>query len=160
MFVYETQVEPSDLSANFDYTDDPTSGFVAVRVGPIGLIGFILDGGFIARGVEFFERVRECQPLNPTQWREVAVRAYAWAVRLRGREVALDYKIDIGRRVVDLDITVPKAAEEGPRPIDVVNRLAFSWGVSEEEVSTPDGDVLTSLHIGADFGRHHFGLRA
>ena len=84
-------------------------------------------------------------PLNPTQWREVVARAYAWAVRLRGREAAVEYGIDIGHRSFDLDITVPRAAEEGPRPVDVINRLTFSWGVSEEEVSTPDGEILTSL---------------
>jgi len=153
LFVYETQVDPSEPRANFDYADDPTSGFVAARVGPIGLIGFILDGGFIARGVEFFDRVRACQPLNPMQWREVVARAYAWAVRLRGREVTVDYEIDIGRRVFDLDIRVPREAEEGPTSVDVINRLAFSWGVSTAEVSTTDGQILTSLFDDEDAPR-------
>jgi len=144
VFVYQTQTTKELPAANFDYIDDPVSGMVAIRAGRLGVVGFVLDGGFVADRMDFFYNAVGAQPLNPIQFREVAALAYALAPALRFRDVTATHSMQPFETRVHVDVNYLSPIPEIPNLDMFADRLAFAWGLQEDDVRRGE-EIITSL---------------
>ncbi|HEY5709503.1 MAG TPA: hypothetical protein VIS51_08920 [Solirubrobacterales bacterium] len=81
VFVFRTL--DSEITANrFDFRDTTAFPFIALRLGPVGLVGCLLDWGSVAGALDIKD-VAEAQSieLHPTQFLQVAALLAHWRIR-------------------------------------------------------------------------------
>jgi hypothetical protein len=69
IFVFKTQ-NHSKASFQWDFCDNLDTYFIAVRMGEVGIIGVLADGGAQQLAVDFYDELKDF-PLHPIQFREL-----------------------------------------------------------------------------------------
>lgn len=69
LFVFKTQTH-SNVSFQWDFCDNIQTYFIAVRMGEVGIIGVLADGGAQKLDVDYYDELKNF-PLHPIQFREL-----------------------------------------------------------------------------------------
>jgi len=69
LFVFKTQTH-SNVSFQWDFCDNIQTYFIAVRMGEVGIIGVLADGGAQQLAVDYYDELKSF-PLHPIQFREL-----------------------------------------------------------------------------------------
>jgi hypothetical protein len=80
LFVYET-MEPSDRKMGFDYWDPPPGLGLSIRVGKVGIVACLQDGGAVKHGFGKHYQKYEGLALHRIQFAEVTARTFYDLVR-------------------------------------------------------------------------------
>jgi len=69
LFVFKTQTH-SNISFQWDFCDNIDTYFIAVRIGKVGIIGILADGGAQQLAADYYNELKDF-PLHPIQFREL-----------------------------------------------------------------------------------------
>lgn len=69
IFVFKTQPH-TNTAFQWDFCDNLDTYFIAVRMGEVGIIGILADGGAQQLAIDYYEELKDF-PLHPIQFREL-----------------------------------------------------------------------------------------
>lgn len=144
IFVFECQAS-KDQEQNWDLCDDINSLFIGVRMGRVGLVGVLQDGG-AQEAVNFgYDKFYDL-PLHPIQFREMCAKVL-YNSKLATRTPKF---VTVGgdpHQVMQLPLMgfSSKPLFEGGNPSDYARLLSFYTGQPYEKIFRPPQEVWTSL---------------
>jgi hypothetical protein len=137
-WLYTTQTCADHPQENFDYLHHPTTGFTAIRVGPVGIVAFLFDGRLMWSQASHLHDAFHSQPLNPFQFREIATYGQILSWRLLERSTEHFIMEDHARKQMHLSLRVeaPNLGEPFDQ-VEYARVLAGAW----ESWNLPPGEV-------------------
>jgi|SRR5271166_406219 len=152
LFTYRTQTSEVPTH-NFAFMHDPRNGVTVVRLGSVGLVGLLFDGG-MGQYFEHFEKAHEAEPLSPVQFEEIAAFGLSIGLTLMPRKSPVvrihDDRLDIG-------ISMNRYSVEAFRHV-YPRVLADMWSRDIAELFNNQGEILSTL-FDPDGQPLHLGFR-
>lgn len=145
IFVFETQ-KPKPMGLQWDFCDSTDTMFIAIRMGNVGIIGVLGDGGAQMQYASAYKNIMDLQ-LHPIQFRELCAH-FAYRATLATRTPKYIIVQDIPHKVIQMPLgglSSKPFFEDWELPV-YSKFLSYYTGCPQEHCFDPPNKVLTFLY--------------